>query len=669
METIPLLKDIVILMAVSVPVIFLIARLGLPTIIGFLLTGVVIGPSGFALVTETQTVDTLAQIGVVLLLFTIGLEFSVTRILNIRREGVLGGGLQISLTVLIVMAAGMIWRLPAPVSLLLGFVITLSSTAIVLKLLMDKGEVNSPHGSLSLGILLFQDVSVVLMVMVIQSIGAGNGAEFRDIAKGLGVSLLAFAAIVAAVAVVIPRIFNRVVALRNREIFILTIVLVCLGTAYLTSLFGLSLALGAFIAGLAISESEYSHQIVAEVIPFRDIFSALFFISIGLLLDIRWFAAEAGWIILLVACIFGVKTLALVCVGRILRYPLRLSIMVGLNLAQIGEFSFILIKMGRDYSLLDNGMYQSLLAASVLSMATTPLIYRYSSRIAFEAASRLVKGGGREGVEKTTLSNHVIIAGYGLNGRNLARVLKETSIHHLVIDVNMDRVNEAKKDGHIAYFGDPSHPEILHKMGIDRAKMIVVAISDPISTRRIVKSAGDANPAASILVRTRYIREVEDLYRLGAKQVIPEEFETSVEIFARVLRDYRVPGNIIQNQIDLVRQEGYAMFRHPSMAEGRDRLASLSAILEASLTDTFYVDAGCRVAGMTLEALGVRKKSGATVIAVVRKGEARTNPAAGFLIETGDILVIFGSHAELNAALTLLAGKCPAHEGPENMRD
>ncbi|MBI5885870.1 MAG: cation:proton antiporter [Deltaproteobacteria bacterium] len=656
MESIPLLKDIVILMLISVPVIALTVRLGLPTIIGFLLTGVIIGPFGFALVTEMATVDILAQIGVVLLLFTIGLEFSVTKILNIRREGLLGGGLQMGLTVSIVFAIAVIFGTSMPVALLLGFIITLSSTAIVLKLLMDKGEVNSPHGNLALGILLFQDISVVLMVMVVQSIGAGGGS-IPGIVKGLGVSIIAFAAIVVFVAFVIPRVFNRIVTLRNREIFILTIVLVCLGTAYLTSLFGLSLALGAFIAGLAISESEYSHQIVAEVTPFRDTFSALFFISIGMLLDLRYFTAHAAAIFILIACIFAVKALVLVGVGQAMRYPLRLSIMVGLGLAQIGEFSFILIKMGKDFEMLNEGLYQSFLAASVLSMAATPFIYRYSGRIAYDAARAFLGAGGREGTQKTHLSNHVIIVGYGLNGRNLARVLKETSLPHLVIDVNIARVNEAKRDGHRAYFGDPAHPEILHKMGIDKAKMIVVAISDPISTRRIVKAAGDINPAVSILVRTRYIREVDDLYKLGAKQVIPEEFETSVEIFARVLRDYRIPGNIIQNQIDLIRQEGYAMFRHPSVTG--ERLPSLSAILEASLTDTFYVDKGCGVAGKTLEEINLRKKSGATIIAVVRGGHAKTNPHADFLIEPGDILVLLGSHAELNSAAGMLSDRCP----------
>ncbi len=657
MENIPLLKDIVILMAISVPISILLTRVGLPTVIGFLVTGVIIGPYGFGLVTEIGTVETLSQIGIVLLLFTIGLEFSITRMLSLRREGILGGGFQVGITVLVVFAVGILLGYPMQVSLLLGFIISLSSTAIVLKLLLDKGEVNSPHGNLSVGILIFQDLCVVLMVMVIQSIGGKSGASTMEIARGLGVSIIAFFIIVIAVTYLIPRLFNQVVKLRNREVFILTIVLVCLGTALVTSLFGLSLALGAFIAGLAISESEYSDQIVADVIPFRDTFSSLFFISIGMLLDFNYLISNLPVIAGVVVVIIAVKSLALVGVGQILRYPLRLSIAAGLNLAQIGEFSFILIKMGEDFGLLSGGLYQGLLASTIITMAATPFIFQRSSKIALGVGRRF-GARAKEGAKKSALSNHVIIVGFGVNGRNLARVLKETGITHVIMDMNMERVREAKSGGHRAVFGDASHPEVIKALGIHTAKMVVVAISDPISTRRIVKTSRDQNPAVSILVRTRYLKEVEDLYRLGANQVIPEEFETSVEIFARVLRDYRIPGNIIQNQIDLIRQEGYAMFRNPSIAG--ERLTKLTAILEKTVMDTFYVDKGCMVAGKTLAALDLRKKAGATIIAIVRKGEARTNPPADYLIEDGDILVILGSHAQLNQAFEMLNEKWTA---------
>lgn len=650
-------------MAVTVPIVVLLTKAGLPTVIGFLITGVIIGPFGLGLVTDVHEVEMLSQIGIVLLLFTIGLEFSVTRILNIRKEAIIGGGMQVFATIAITFFISMVLGQPFSVSLLLGFVISLSSTAIILKLLVDKGEVNTPRGNLSVGVLLFQDICVVLMVLVLQVLGGSTDASTISVLKALGVTFVAFALIVVGVAFIIPRIFEHVVKLRNREVFILTIVLVCLGTAWLTSRFGLSLAMGAFIAGLAISESEYSNQIVAEVIPFRDTFASLFFISIGMLMDFKYFIAHMPLLLLLVAMIMLLKCAVIVGVGGILKYPLRLSIIVGLMLAQIGEFSFILIKMGQGYGMLGRDLYQSLLAASILSMALTPFIYQLSTRVAFEVGHFFTKGAaGQEfkGEErrKDSPSNHVIIIGYGLNGRNLARVLKEIGIHHVIMDINLVKVREAKANGHRAIYGDAAHPELLKKLSIDRAKMLVVGIAEPISTRRIVKAAKEINPAVSILVRTRYLKEVEELYKLGVDQVIPEEFETSVEIFARVLKNYRIPGNIIQNQIEIIRQEGYAMLRTPTVMSG-ERLASLSTVLEQSLMDTFYVDSGCSVAGMTLREIDLRKKSGTTVIAVVRKGDARTNPPADFKIEAGDILVLLGSHAELNEALAVLNVACP----------
>ncbi|MCK4847267.1 MAG: cation:proton antiporter, partial [Deltaproteobacteria bacterium] len=510
-------------------------------------------------------------------LFTIGLEFSVKRMIKIRREVMLGGGLQIALTVFFVWIFATLFGLSIQVAILLGFIVSLSSSAIVLKLLVDRVEVHSSHGNLSVGILLFQDISMVLMVLLVQGFGEGSGTDLMPILKKLGIAVAAMAVIVVTVAYIVPKVFHEVVKLRNREVFMLTIVLVCLGTAWVTSLFGISLALGAFIAGLVISESEYSNQIVAEVLPFRDTFSSLFFISIGMLLEINYIVDNFVQVLSLTAIIIVAKAAIVVGVGQILRYPLRLSIIVGLNLAQIGEFSFILIKMGEGYNFLSHDLYQSILVVSVLTMAITPFLFQYSPAIAGIIGRRF---GARfvmnTSMPRTTLSEHVIVVGYGLNGQNLAKVLKETSIEHLVMEVNYNRVKAARKDGHTAHFGDSSHPEILKRMGIEHAKLIVVGITDVLCTRRTVKAARDLNSNVTIVVRTRYINEVEELYQLGANQVIPEEFETSVEVFARVLKEYNIPGNIIQNQIDLVRQEGYAMFRNQSLSS--DRLASLSSI-------------------------------------------------------------------------------------------
>jgi CPA2 family monovalent cation:H+ antiporter-2 len=657
-ENIPLLKDLIILMVAAVPITFFFHKLGLPTIVGFLITGVVIGPFGFGIITDHHSIEVLAEIGVVLLLFTIGLEFSISKLLKIRREALIGGGLQVGLTTFLVLVIERLLGQPLPVALLFGFIISLSSSAIVLKLLVDKGEVNSSYGNLSVGLLLFQDICIVLMVLIIQGFGGEGGASFFTIAKSLLMAITAIVVIIVAASYIVPKFLYQIVRLESRELFILTILLLCMGTAWLTSLFGLSLALGAFIAGIVISESEYSHQIVAEILPFRDTFQSLFFVSIGMLLEFFYFMHHLPLLIGMALAILVVKALIITGVGKVVRYPLRLSIMVGISLAQIGEFSFVLIKMGNDYGMLTSAAYQTLLASSILTMAMTPFLFAKSSAIAFQIGKIFRLKGEAPHIEKrTTMANHVIIVGFGLNGQNLARVLKETGILYIILDMHADKVRKARKEGHKVRFGDCSHPDVLKGLGVEKARMVVFTIPDPIATRRGVVATKGFNKQTSILVRTRYLNEVEELYKLGATQVIPEEFETSVEIFSRVLHDYKLPANIIQNQIDIIRHEGYAMFRDPSIA--REKVAELTSMLVASITDTFYVEEGASIIGMTFVKLDLRKMSGVTIIAVVRSGKARTNPPADFKISAGDVLILLGSHEEMHKAFDILHYICP----------
>src|SRR3990172_2808709 len=361
MENIPILKDLVILMAVSVPVTILFHRLGLPAIIGFLITGIIIGPYSTGLVTKVGAVETLAQIGVILLLFVVGLEFSMTKMLRLRKEGLFGGGLQVVTTSAIAFAVNLFLGRSLPQSLLIGFVTALGSTAIVLKLLADRGEVDTPQGNLSISILLFQDLCVVPMIITIQAIAGAKEISFLAIANPMFFAAASVGIILAASYILVPRILFQVVKLRNREVFTLTVLLLCFGTAWITSYAGLSLALGAFIAGLVISDSEYSHQIVAEVLSFRDTFLSLFFISIGMLLDIRYFTEHFSALVSLAGGIFIFKIMLFVGIWVILKYPLRLSIIAGMGLAQIGEFSFVLMKMGEDYGLLPPALYHQIL--------------------------------------------------------------------------------------------------------------------------------------------------------------------------------------------------------------------------------------------------------------------------------------------------------------------
>ena len=655
MENIPLLKDLVILMAVSVPVTIIFHRLGLPAIIGFLITGVIIGPYGTGLVTNLGAVDTLAQIGVILLLFVVGLEFSMTKMLRLRKEALLGGGLQVAITSAVAFACPFFFGYPVTQSLLIGFVTALSSTAIVLKMLADRGELDTPQGNLSMSLLLFQDICVVPMIITLQAIAGAKEVSFLSIANPLMFAAIAVGVILAASYILVPRILYQVVKLRNREVFTLAVLLLCFGTAWLTSRAGLSLALGAFIAGLVISESEYSHQIVAEVLSFRDTFLSLFFISIGMLLDLGYFTKNLPLLFLLASGAILLKVLVVVGIGQILKYPIRLSIIVGMSIAQIGEFSFVLMKMGEDYGLLADDLYQTLLATSILTISATPFLIQISHSAAYKAVHLLgIRAIPSSEGKIAATSDHVIIVGYGLNGQNLAKVLKEIGIKHIILDMNWTRIKLARKNGHKALFGDASHMEILKNLHIENARMMVIAISDPATTRRMVKISREANDRLYILVRTHYISEVEELYKLGVNQVIPEEFETSVEIFSRLLKEYHIPGNIIQNQIDIIRNEGYAMFRTPSLS--REKLMEITSILSESVTETFFVNKGSPLIGKTLAEIDLRKKSGVMVLAIVRKATTRANPPADLAIEEGDILAIIGSHAEMDSAIRALKG-------------
>lgn len=653
MESFPLLTDVVKIMAVSVPVAIILTKIRIPIIVGFLLSGLIIGPYGFAIVTEVHNVEKLAEIGVVLLLFTIGLEFNVKKMLNIRREAMIGGGLQLGLTIGLVYLIMTFLDFPFEVALVVGFIISLSSSAIVLKLLQDAGDTHAPHGNLSVGILLFQDICMVFMVLILQSFVEAHDASPLYIVKKLSFAVLAVVVIIFAISYIIPRIFHMVVRLKNREVFVLTIVLACLGTAWLTSLAGLSLALGAFIAGLVISESEYSNQIVAEVLPLRDTFTSLFFVSIGMLLNLGHFMDNFLYLMAITLGIVALKFLVVILIGQIMKYPLRLTIIVGLSLAQIGEFSFILINEAFDGGLLEDDLYQMFLAVAVFTMAITPFMFKGAPVIAhFLSRKSTISEFNKRKTQHSILKNHVIIVGYGLNGQNLAKVLKEVGIEFLVLDVSVDRVKNAKKNGHKAYFGDASHPHILNRMGLESAKALVLAVSDPIGTRKTISSARGISKEISIIVRTRYLKEVTELYDLGATQVIPEEFETSIELFGRVLREYKVPSNIIRNQIDIIRSEGYQMFQDKPVQD--TKVTDISEIIEKSTMDTFYVSPDSKACGREIKELGFGDESMLRIMAIVRHGEAITNPSGSQEVQEGDILVLLGNHASLNMAMEKL---------------
>ncbi|HEY3196880.1 MAG TPA: cation:proton antiporter [Nitrospirales bacterium] len=564
MSEIAFLRDLVVLFSVSVVVVYFFDKLGLPALIGFLVAGAMVGPYGLDFVQDVSRVEVFAEIGVVLLLFTIGVEFSLAQIPSLG--GVLGtGGLQIGTTIALCAAAGLAFGLTLNQGVFWGFLIAMSSTAIVLKMIADRGETNSPQGRLSIGILIIQDLAVLPMMILTPAL-AHQGGSAWEIAWSLGKALVLVTVILITARVLVPRMLERVVRSRSRELFLITIILVCLGIAWLSSLAGLSLALGAFIAGLIISESEYSHQAMVEVLPFRHGFNSLFFISIGMLLDLRVLLAHPFLVTgLVVTVIFG-KSLIAAVAAVATGYAWRPAILMGMALAQVGEFSFILSKAGKDVGLLSPGSFQVFLAVSVLTILVTPFLIVAAPKIArrAEAIQRLHHWTRPPWVVEeppVALRDHTIIAGYGINGRNLAQVLRETEIPFVIVEMDGDVVRREQKREVPIHFGDVTHPQTLRRLGIQDARCLVLAISDPLANRRAIKVARELNTSIHIISRTRYLREIDDLLASGADQVVPEEFETSIEIFCLVLQDYRVPPGIIAEKAERIRRQGYALLR------------------------------------------------------------------------------------------------------------
>jgi len=561
------LRDLVVLFGASIVVVYGFNRLHVPAVVGFLVAGALLGPYGLDVVDDVARVELLAEVGVVMLLFTIGVEVSLARITSLRT--IVGGGfLQIGAAIGLSILVGMIVGLPVNQGVFWGFLTAMSSTAIVLKMMMERGETNSPHGRLTIGILIVQDLAVVPMMLLTPVLGSQGPGGAVAVLWSLTKAILLVTLILITARFLVPRLLIEVVRSRSRELFVITIILVCLGIAWLSSLAGLSLALGAFIAGLIISESEYSHQAMAEILPFRDSFNSLFFISIGMLLDLRVLLAHpvlvAGLVLVIVAGKFVTAAFAAVAVG----YSWRPAVLAGTALAQVGEFSFILSKVGKDVGLLTGESFQVFLAVSVLTLILTPFLIQASPALArrAEAFQRLWRWlpdrtHDQEEMTHRHLRDHTIIAGYGVNGRNLAQVLRETEVPFVIVELDGETVRHEQTKGVPISFGDVTHPQALRRLGIQQARTLVLAISDPIAIRRTIKVARQLNPDIHIIARTRYLREIEDLRAMGADQVVPEEFETSIEIFSLVLQHYRMPSRVIAEKAERIRKEGYAMLR------------------------------------------------------------------------------------------------------------
>lgn len=647
-----LLRDLLIVFAAALPIVALFHRWQFPSLVGFILAGTLIGPHGLGLIARTDAVDAIAELGLILLLFVVGLELSLSQLVQFGRSLLLLGIAQISVTTAITALAAHGLGLPWQTSWVSGLIISNSSTAIVLKVLGDRKETDSLPGRIALGVLLVQDLALLPMVFVTRTLANVEVASWLTLVHVLAQSLIGLAVIVGSARVIFPWLLYRVVQVRSREVFTGTIVFLTLGTAWLAAQLGLTLALGAFVAGLVISESEYSHAVVADVLPFRDTLNSIFFISVGMLVPLaRLWNSPLGFLGVATSVMVLKTVIAYAAVFWVFRSA-RTAATVAMALSSMSELGFVLIEVARSGQLISTEMYENFCGLAVLTMLPLP-----SLMAALPAAwDRFAPWMGRL-EERPAESVHeaptaVTIVGYGLNGENLARVLQATGLPLVVVELDPRRVRLARERELPVLFGDATRPAVLRSAGVERAQVVVIAISDALATRRIVAHVRALNPTVPLIVRTRYVAEIEQLQRLGATEVIPEEFETSVEIFARVLQRLRVPRNIINAQIDLVRREGYRMLRGLDLP--RQTLDQLKEILAATTTETFLVTRDSRLCGKSLRDLRLRKEAGATVIAIVRGGKPILNPAPDEQFQGGDILVLVGSHEQLDRALDVL---------------
>ncbi len=558
---IPLLRDLIIIFGLSIGVLLLCHHIKIPTVVGFLLTGILSGPHGLGLIKHPEEVQILAEVGVIMLLFAVGMELSIRKMFGEKRFFLLGGLLQVTLTTLVGFLVGKFLDRPLGESIFLGFLLSLSSTAIVLKVLMRREELFTPHGRIVLGILIFQDIIVVPMMLATPLLAGTSELIDHSFLYLLAKGVIVLALIFFAALKIVPKILHLVTKTHNRELFLLTIFAICFSVAWISSLVGLSLALGAFLAGLIISESDYKHQAIGDILPFRDIFTSLFFVSIGMLLDLSFVLANPFTIILLTCGIIVMKVLIVTGTGLVLGMPLRTVVLAACALAQIGEFSFVLAKEGLDLGIGSVYYNQLFLAVAIATMALTPTIIFISHAftqniLRFSWPLKVVAGiKPVEETEQKTWEHHVVIIGYGLNGKNLTRSCEESNIPYIVLDMNPDTVLTSKDKGIPIYFGDATQDRVLKHVHLDKARVIAIVVNDPTAALHIVEHARRMNKSAYIIVRTRFVEEMKPMFALGADDVIPDEFGSSLEISTRVLCKCDIPMGSIEKLTNTLRHE------------------------------------------------------------------------------------------------------------------
>ncbi|WP_292387760.1 cation:proton antiporter [Methanosarcina sp. UBA5] len=655
-----LLANVDVLLGFAILILTIFYRFQVPPVLGFLVTGMLIGPYGLAILNGGHN-ELNADLGVIFLLFTIGVDLSLKELWKMKKALFMGGTLQILLTTFLTLIVCSSLGFNSATSVFLGFLISLSSTAIVLKVLQDRNEVYTQHGKTSLAILIFQDLAIVPLILITPLL-AGDSLNFEGslstvFLKG---SLIILVFILSA-KFLIPWIFYHVGRTGNKELFLVSVVFICLSTALFTSSIGLSLALGAFLAGIVISGSQYSQQAMGNIVPLRDMFMSFFFVSVGMLLNVGYLLDHLPTLILASIALIIVKSIAGVATTFILGYPLRTTILTGLALSQVGEFSFVLSRLGVEYSLLTEDIYQAFLAVSIITMGVTPFLINASYKPAdFLVAKilntnygmKIVHGLYSEPIKEEEqiepeMKDHLIVVGFGFSGRTVSKAAKAAGIPYIIVEANPEIVKQEKQKGENIHYGDATFEAVLEHAGVKNARVLTVGISDSAATEKIVEIAKKLNLNISIIAKVRNLQEMKRLNALGADEIIPEEYETSVEIFVRLLEKYLVPREDIEKLVNDVRANGYRMLRKLSGNTCADSEFSIKDGLPGVDIQILKVEGGSSFDGKTLADLNFRKKHGVTVLSVSRGSDLIYTPEGNFTLHEKDACILLGKPEDL----------------------
>lgn len=652
---IDILKGIVIIFALSTFVNLLFTRIKIPTVVGYLITGVIAGPHMLSLAGGRNEIEMLAEIGVVLLLFTIGMEFSLQHLLKIRRIVFLGGFLQVFLTAGIFFVVARFYNMERASSLFVGFLVALSSSALVMKLLQERSEITSNYGRTVIGILIFQDLLLVPLLLFTNMLTDNS----LDISTEIIVLSLKVIFIISFVYAgnkwVLPKLLHLIALARNQELFVMCIFLICFGVALITSKLGMSLAFGAFLAGLMISESEYSHNVFGNFLPIKDIFTSFFFVSIGMLLDLSFIYGNFQLVFVSVLLVLVIKTFIAGGTGFVLGHTLHGTILIGLSLSQVGEFSFILAKIGFDKAILPDFYYQLFLAVAVITMALTPFLMRitlplYNTVMKLPLPQFLVEGlFPLAEVEIPGFKNHLVIIGKDASARKLSVMAKYNNIKHVSIIFDPALAREKMKNGDIVVYGDAVNEPVLKKAHTDTAEIVVISVGSIIPSMAIIEKVRSINPGAYILVRSPLIQNIGELYKSGADQVLPEKLEIAIDLLNRILVKRMTPRKDINHIISHIRYTSLGSFTEKDTVNQQSILDEFSDIRISYIK----IEHSSVAEGKSPAAIDLRKKTGVTLLAIKRGAEIIEHPAPDSILKAGDIAYVLGDPEQVSQASEL----------------